>query len=82
MTKVKVKMRVNKNEEAICSSCGDDKQRVLDMFDLCIGETEFCICDRCVRVLFQKALRASCMVDNRMKSKHDLAIISRRKRTE
>lgn len=82
MSEAKIKMRISKNENAECSSCGDSKEKVLDMFDICIGNDEFCICDRCMGVLFQKALKASCMVNNRLKSKHDLAVISRRKRVE
>lgn len=75
----KIKMRLNKNEECICSSCGNAREQVLDMFDVRIGKLTFTICDECNEVLFAKSLKATCLVNERVKTQADLAIIKKRK---
>lgn len=74
-----IKMRNNNNENAVCCDCGNPQKKVLNMFDLCIGGTIFTICDECNEKLFKKCLSASCMVNGRLKSKEDLAIINKRR---
>ena len=75
-------MRTNKKESEFtsCISCGITKDKCLDMFDLMVGDTVLTICDSCNKELFRKSLRASCYTDSRLKTKHDIKIITNRKR--
>lgn len=75
-----IKMRNNTKKDARCCECGEAQNRVLNMFDLCIGGTIFTICDVCNEAIFLKTLRAECYKNNRVKSKEDMAIINERGR--
>ena len=81
---MKIKMRVNKGKnddsEIKCTSCGKNKNQVLNMFDLKIGNVIVQICDECNQDLFNKTLKANVFVDERLKSKRDITILNRRKR--
>ena len=73
-----IKMRNNTEEDAYCCNCGEKQREVLNMFDLCIGEQVFTICDRCNNQILMKCLRAECMKNGRTKSSRDMAIIRKR----
>lgn len=75
-----IKMRNNTKPDAICCECGEGQKEVLNMFDLCIGGNVFTICDVCNERIFSKCLSAEVMKNGRVKSSHDMEIISRRKR--
>lgn len=80
-----IKMRVNKLESAKCDCCGCERSQALDMYDIRLGRSQafvITICDGCNEELFKKTLRASCMTNDRLKSKEDIAIIRRRGRSE
>ena len=81
---MKIKMRVNKSKnddsEIKCASCGKNKNQVLNMFDLKIGNIIVQICDECNQDLFSKTLKANVFVNERLKSKRDIAIINKRRR--
>lgn len=82
-----VKMRVSKDNYATCICCGASRERSLEMFDICFsnvkgGGTVITLCDKCNDELFQKTLKASCMVNGRVKSKQDMQIINRRRMKE
>ena len=72
-------MRNNTKSGAICCECGESQDQVLNMFDLCIGDNIFTICDACNEKLFRKCLSAECMKNARIKSQKDMAIIRKRK---
>lgn len=74
----KIKMRVNKNEDAICDICRKSRKSVLDMFDLSLNNHIFTLCDLCNDNLFSKALKANCYTNHRLKDKHDMKIIQNR----
>ena len=78
--KKKIRMRINKHNDAVCETCGEGSSQVLEMFDLMIGNTIHTICDRCTDQIFYKTLSATCGVNNKLKSQHDLAIIRKRKK--
>lgn len=78
-TKKRIKMRVSKND-CSCSSCGAKRKQSLEMFDICIGNMIFTLCDECSDELFRKTLKANCMVQGKVKSKEDMMIINNRKR--
>ena len=78
-TKKRIKMRVSKND-CSCSSCGAKRKQSLEMFDVCIGNMIFTLCDECIDELFRKTLKASCIVNGKLKSKEDIMIINNRKR--
>ena len=71
-------MRINKHNDAICEACGEGSSQVLEMFDLMIGSTIHTICDRCTDQILYKTLSATCGVNGKLKSQHDLAIIRKR----
>lgn len=81
---MKIKMRENKSKnddfEIKCTSCGKNKSQVINMFDLKIGNVIVQICDECNQDLFNKTLKASVFVNERLKSKRDITILNRRKR--
>ena len=71
-----IKMRVSKNGDAICCSCGESKKKSLDMFDIKIGNDIFCLCDVCVEELFKKCLHASCYTNGRAKQPKEIRLIN------
>jgi hypothetical protein len=78
----RIKMRLNKDEDAICTCCKNGRDLSLDMYDVKIGNVYFTICDTCNEMLLAKSLRASCLTNGRLKSKEDIAIIKRRGRSK
>lgn len=77
--KNKIRMRVCKDEEAVCKVCGKPKSKSLEIFELSFTEKQIIrICDDCNNELFNKSLRASCMVSHRLKSNRDIKIIQER----
>jgi hypothetical protein len=48
------------------------------MFELKIGPTTLVLCDSCNEVILQKALKANCIVNGRLKTKNDLKVIRKR----
>lgn len=75
-----IRMRNNKESDSTCCECGLPRSKVLDMFDLRIGDNILTICDECNEALFYKTLRAECAKNARVKSQHDIMIINERKR--
>ena len=73
-----IKMRNNTKSDAVCCNCNQSQNQVLNMFDLCIGEEIFTICDVCNEKIFKKCLSAEVMKNGRLKSERDLAIIRKR----
>lgn len=78
--RTKIKMRINKEEVCTCNSCGAKPDESLEMFDVAIGSFMIVVCDNCMNVLFQKTLKATCLVNAKVKTKRDLKIIKQRKR--
>ena len=76
---VAIKMRNNTKPEAVCCECGEGQNEALNMFDLCIGGNIFTICDACNEKILSKCLSAEVMKNGRIKSRHDMAIIHKRK---
>ena len=74
-----IKMRNNTKPNAICCECGERQDKVLNMFDLCVGGSIFTICDACNEKLLSKCLSAEVMKNSRVKSQQDMAIIRKRK---
>ena len=77
--KKRIKMRVSKND-CCCSSCNAKRKESLEMFDVCIGNVILTLCDECNDELFRKTLKASCIVNGKLKSAEDMKIINNRKR--
>ena len=77
-----IKMRNNSKPNARCCNCYNPQGKVLNMFDICIGDNIMTICDKCNEQLFRKTLSAECHKNNRLKSQKDLAIIRKRKEKE
>lgn len=73
-----IKMRVNTNSDTVCCECGEGANEVLNMFDVCVADNTFTICDSCNEKLFMKTLKAECYKNGRVKSPHDMSIIHRR----
>lgn len=75
----KIKMRINKNDEAVCSICKNGVHQSIMMFDLMLGKNQLTICDVCNALLFRKTLSADCRVNEKLKTKADIAILNKRK---
>lgn len=73
-----IKMRNNSKKDSVCCECGQTRKEVLDMFDVCVGDNIFTICDVCNEALFYKTLRAECYKNGRTKTNEDMAIIRKR----
>ena len=72
-------MRINKDSSAQCCECGSSRSKSLEMFDICIGGNILTICDLCNDIIFQKSLKATCIVNGKVKSKRDMEIVRKRK---
>lgn len=75
-----IKMRTTRNEDAICCSCGCDKEHALDVFDVMVGKTILHLCDDCMEKLSTKTLNAVCYTNGRIKSPKDIRIRNERMR--
>lgn len=73
-----IKMKYDKNQEAICDNCGNSHIEALEMYDIKIGDKVICLCDECNQALFYKCLKASCTLDAKVKSKEEILKINRR----
>lgn len=73
-----IKMRNNKNTDAICCECQATADKSLGMFDICIGGTVHTVCDLCTDKILSKTLSAIVSINGRVKSQQDLAIIRKR----
>lgn len=73
-----IRMRNNKDPNSVCYDCGDGRKDVLDMFDICVGDIIFTICDECNEKLLYKTLRAECAKNSRVKTPQDMAVIRKR----
>ena len=73
-----IKMRNNKDVDAVCCECWATANQSLGMFDICIGGTIHTLCDLCTDKVLSKTLSAVCSVNGRVKSQHDMAIIRKR----
>lgn len=80
MSKVnRIRMRVNKSDDAVCKVCGNTRKNSLELFDIAFTDKHIItICDKCNSQLFDKTLKADCAVNHKLKSKKDIAIISKR----
>lgn len=74
-----IKMRNNTNKDAVCCECNETQDEVLNMFDLCISDLVFTICDACNEKILHKCISAECMKNGRIKTPADIRIINRRK---
>lgn len=75
-----IKMRTIRDPDTICKICGKSQTQSLEMFEIMFTEkARITLCDLCNDKLLYKTLKASCNVDNKLKTKKDLAIINRRR---
>ena len=78
-----IKMRVNKDgDDIMCQCCNQSRKNSLEMFDMMVGNTYLRICDQCNEVLFSKTLKATCMVNHKLKSPADMAVIRKRNQSK
>lgn len=63
-----------------CEVCGKTNEASLAMFCIRFNENKkIIVCDACNEDLFDKTLKASCLVSNKLKSSDDLKIIRKRR---
>lgn len=75
-----IKMRINKDRDAICENCFCERKECLDMFDIKIGDNDIItICDDCNEKLFNKSLKAVCYVNGRVKQPYEIRIRNERR---
>ena len=73
-----VKMRVSKDRNEKCICCNKGIEQSLEIFNICFGDVIVTICDKCNEDLLTKSVRASCLVNHRVKSKRDMQVIQER----
>lgn len=77
----KIRMKINKQEDAVCRVCGHTRKNSLDLFDIAFTDKHIItICDNCNELLFDKTLKASCYVNHRLKDKKDVMVINNRRK--
>lgn len=77
MSANKIRMRLNKNPDAVCKVCNGTRKNSIEFFDIAFTDKHIItICDVCNNQLFRKTLKASCSIDEKLKDKHDIAVIS------
>lgn len=75
----RIKMRVNnEGSDVRCQCCNRTRQESLEMFDLMVAGQYFRLCDMCNSELLTHTIRASCAVDKKIKSAHDMEVIRSR----
>lgn len=82
-----IKMRISKSKYDVCSACGNGKDKSVEMFDVLLapaktGSTIFRLCDKCISEMFDKTLKARCMIDGMIKTPQQMRVINGRKQTE
>lgn len=77
-----IKMRVNKDDDCTCKSCGQTKKLSVDMFDVMVGDAVFQLCDICMNAMFDKALSAISYTNGRVKQPSEIRKKNMRKRME
>lgn len=75
-----IKMRTLKNagSEMCCQCCSQTRENSLELFQIAFGAKKIVLCDACVEILFQKTLRATCIVQSKTKSQSDIRVIQKR----
>lgn len=72
-------MRTLKNIDASCKICGASRKESLEMFEIMFTEkAKITLCDLCNRKLLYKTLKADCLVNDKVKNKEDVAVMSKR----
>lgn len=66
-----IKMGVNKDKDSVCKECGVKWENTKEMYNIKLAGNKFTICAICSDELFKKLLKASCMYNERLKSKED-----------
>lgn len=83
---MEIKAKVCKNDNIQCTCCLQNKDNVLDIFDIRIpqgdGSIILRLCDNCIDKLFIKTLRCTCYTNARLKNKQDLLIRNKRRQKE
>ena len=80
-----IKMRVNRDKESICFNCCTTWKNTPEMYDLAIGKENHIIlplCQKCIRELFTKTLKADVKYNAKLKSDEDSKRIMNFKKTE
>lgn len=86
-----IKMRMlgtkKSDKHKTCTSCGNGFEKSIAIFDVCFQVPEqngviITLCDNCTSMLFDKTLKARCMVDGMIKSPNQIKIINGRKQAE
>lgn len=74
-----IKMRTTKSPDVVCKVCGATKQESLEIFEIRFTDkAKITICDLCNNKLLYKTLKASCMINERVKSKEEITILNKR----
>lgn len=71
-----IKVRHTVNKDALCCECGANKDEVLNMFDFCIGENIFHICNFCNEKLSERSNHVLCFVNRRVKTRREISVIN------
>lgn len=74
-----IKMRQNKDDNVRCKICNCNKDNCLALFDIAFTDKHIItVCDECNNKLLSKVLKASCMIDSKVKTQKEMGIIKAR----
>lgn len=82
-----INMRVSKDRDCPCNSCGKNAEESVEMFDMKVQIPKqnaiiLHFCDKCISEMFDKTLKARCLVDAMVKTPKQMHIINGRRRVE
>lgn len=67
-----IKMKIKNDKDSRCSECNCQWRNTREMYTILISGEKMNLCKKCVDILFQKTLTASCRYNEKLKSKIDL----------
>lgn len=71
-----INFRKTKDNKAVCSSCGADYSESVVMYEYRIGKQNGVLCDLCLKELFSKALKVTCLIDKESKDQRQVRVIN------
>lgn len=74
----RIKMRVCKDTDRVCSICKAKRSTVLDMYEIALGDIRLVLCDKCNSEILDKVLAAQVRTNSRTKDQHDMGVIRSR----
>lgn len=73
-----VNFRKARDNKVKCSGCGADYSESVAMYEYRIGKQSGVLCDLCLKELFNKTLKVTCMIDKERKDQRQVRVMNLR----